>query len=111
MEAPVSAEKVTTGTPRICAREMLRRSRIALRVATRSIRAGLGSKTGHRMGHMSIADEPDGTIAAFRPLHVKRKILIHINNSNPILLADSPERHAVEQAGWDVAFDGMKVSL
>lgn len=75
------------------------------------IRAGLGSKSGHRMGHMSIADEPDGTIAAFRPLHVKRKILIHINNSNPILLADSPERRAVEQAGWDVAFDGMKVLL
>ncbi|MCG4262209.1 pyrroloquinoline quinone biosynthesis protein PqqB [Acetobacter senegalensis] len=75
------------------------------------VRAGLGVKTGKRMGHMSVADEPDGTIAAFRPLHIGRKILIHINNSNPILLSDSPERKEVEQAGWDVAFDGMRVTL
>ncbi|MCC6105456.1 pyrroloquinoline quinone biosynthesis protein PqqB [Acetobacter sp.] len=75
------------------------------------VRAGLGVKTGKRMGHMSVADEPDGTMAAFRPLHIGRKILIHINNSNPILLSDSPERKEVEQAGWDVAFDGMRVTL
>ncbi|CEF40405.1 pyrroloquinoline quinone biosynthesis protein PqqB [Acetobacter senegalensis] len=75
------------------------------------VRAGLGVKTGKRMGHMSVADEPDGTMAAFRPLHIGRKILIHINNSNPILLSDSPERKEVERAGWDVAFDGMRVTL
>ncbi|MFT8783930.1 pyrroloquinoline quinone biosynthesis protein PqqB [Acetobacter syzygii] len=75
------------------------------------LRAGLGSKTGKRMGHMSLADEPDGTFAAFAGLGVKRKILIHINNSNPVLLADSPERKQAEAAGWDVAFDGMKVRL
>ncbi|GAN64090.1 pyrroloquinoline quinone biosynthesis protein PqqB [Acetobacter indonesiensis NRIC 0313] len=75
------------------------------------LRAGLGAKTGKRMGHMSVADEPDGTMAAFRPLKIGRKILIHINNSNPILLSDSAERKAVEQAGWDVAFDGMRVTL
>ncbi|MFT9027474.1 pyrroloquinoline quinone biosynthesis protein PqqB [Acetobacter indonesiensis] len=75
------------------------------------VRAGLGAKTGKRMGHMSVADEPDGTMAAFRPLEIGRKILIHINNSNPILLSDSAERKAVEQAGWDVAFDGMRVTL
>jgi pyrroloquinoline quinone biosynthesis protein B len=75
------------------------------------IRAGLGSKTGHRMGHMSIADRPDGTIESFRSLDVRRKIFIHINNSNPVLLAETPERAAAEQAGWDVAFDGMKITL
>ncbi|MFT9015694.1 MAG: pyrroloquinoline quinone biosynthesis protein PqqB [Acetobacter sp.] len=75
------------------------------------IRAGLGSKTGHRMGHLSMADEPDGTIAAFRPLHVGRKVFIHINNSNPVLLADSPERRQAEDAGWDIAYDGMKITL
>lgn len=75
------------------------------------IRAGLGSKTGRRMGHMSIADTPDGTIESFRSLDVRRKILIHINNSNPVLLAETPERAAAEQAGWDVAFDGMKITL
>ncbi len=73
------------------------------------IRAGLGTKTGARMGHMSVAG-PAGTIAAFRSLDVGRKILIHINNSNPILLADSPERAIVEAAGWDVAYDGMEVT-
>ena len=74
------------------------------------IRAGLGSKTGLRMGHMSL-DGANGTIAAFRNIDVHRKILLHINNSNPILLDDSPERAAVEHAGWDVAFDGMDIQI
>ncbi|HEV2677441.1 MAG TPA: pyrroloquinoline quinone biosynthesis protein PqqB [Aliidongia sp.] len=74
------------------------------------IRAGLGAKTGARMGHMSI-DGPAGTIAAFRSLDIGRKILIHINNSNPVLLDDSPERALAEAAGWDVAHDGMEVTL
>ena len=39
------------------------------------------------------------------------KILLHINNSNPILLDDLPERAAVEEAGWDVAYDGMEIDL
>jgi pyrroloquinoline quinone biosynthesis protein B len=74
------------------------------------IRAGLGTKTGARMGHMSV-DGSAGTLAAFRSLEVGRKILIHINNSNPVLLDDSPERAIVEAAGWDVAYDGMEVTL
>lgn len=72
--------------------------------------AGLGPKTGARMGHMSVSG-PQGTMAAFRDLGVRRRVLIHINNSNPILLADSPERAAVEAAGWEVAYDGMEVAL
>ena len=74
------------------------------------IRAGLGPKTGQRMGHMSVSG-PDGTLAAFAGLDVKRRILLHINNSNPILLADSPERAQVAAAGWDVAYDGMELTL
>ncbi|NHN88645.1 pyrroloquinoline quinone biosynthesis protein PqqB [Acetobacter conturbans] len=74
------------------------------------LRAGLGEKTGQRMGHMSVND-PEGTIAAFRDLGVQRKILIHINNSNPILLADSPERAETEAAGWEVSHDGMRITL
>ncbi|HLB79745.1 MAG TPA: pyrroloquinoline quinone biosynthesis protein B, partial [Dongiaceae bacterium] len=50
-------------------------------------------------------------IAAFAPLGVGRKVFVHINNSNPILLADSPERAATEAAGWEVAHDGMEVTL
>jgi pyrroloquinoline quinone biosynthesis protein B len=74
------------------------------------IRAGLGQKTGRRMGHMSLTGE-GGTLDAFAPLGVKRKILLHINNSNPVLLDDSPERAEAEAAGWEVAFDGMEVDL
>jgi len=74
------------------------------------IRAGLGPKSGRRMGHMSVSGA-DGTIAAFADLGVRRKVLLHINNSNPMLLDDSDERAAAERAGWQVAFDGMRVTL
>ena len=74
------------------------------------IRAGTGTKTGRRMGHMSVHG-PDGTLAAFRDLDVRRKILIHINNSNPTLLRDSAERETARAAGWEVAFDGMEITL
>jgi pyrroloquinoline quinone biosynthesis protein B len=53
---------------------------------------------------------PDGTVAAFRDIAVKRKILVHINNSNPILVDGSPERGLLAKAGWEVAHDGMEVS-
>jgi pyrroloquinoline quinone biosynthesis protein B len=74
------------------------------------LRAGVGAKTGLRMGHMSVSG-PNGTLAAFAALDVRRKILLHINNSNPVLLDDSPERAAVEAAGWEVAYDGMEIQL
>ena len=54
---------------------------------------------------------PNGTIEAFRTIDVRRKILLHINNSNPILLDDSPEHGFVRAAGWEVAHDGMEVDL
>jgi pyrroloquinoline quinone biosynthesis protein B len=73
------------------------------------IRLGLGPKTGQRMGHMSVSG-PDGTIASFRDIAVKRKILVHINNSNPILIDESVERAGVVKEGWEVAYDGMEVS-
>ena len=72
--------------------------------------AGLGTKTGARMGHMSLGGE-GGTLAAFEGLTEARKILVHLNNSNPVLLDDSPERAEVERAGWEVAFDGMEIAL
>ncbi len=73
-------------------------------------RQGAGSKTGRRMGHMSLSG-PEGTLAVFADSPVARKVLIHINNTNPILLADSVERAAVEAAGWEVAYDGMEITL
>jgi pyrroloquinoline quinone biosynthesis protein B len=74
------------------------------------IRMGLGGKTGQRMGHISIAGD-DGAIAAFAGLGVSRRIFMHINNSNPVLLDDSPQRREAEAAGWEIAFDGMEVRL
>jgi pyrroloquinoline quinone biosynthesis protein B len=74
------------------------------------IRTGTGTKTGQRMGHMSVSD-PAGTLAAFASLGVQRRVLVHMNNSNPILLGDTPERLAVERAGWEVAYDGMELAL
>ncbi|GBR44562.1 pyrroloquinoline quinone biosynthesis protein PqqB [Neokomagataea thailandica] len=74
------------------------------------IRAGLSPKTGKRMGHVSVAD-PDGPMASFKDCAKPQKVLIHINNSNPILLDNSPERDAVTQAGWTIAADGMTFRL
>ncbi|WP_043838635.1 pyrroloquinoline quinone biosynthesis protein PqqB [Muricoccus aerilatus] len=74
------------------------------------IRAGAGPKTGARMGHMSISGEA-GVIAAFEGLGVRRRILVHLNNTNPVLLEDSSERAAVAAAGWEVAEDGMEITL
>jgi pyrroloquinoline quinone biosynthesis protein B len=71
--------------------------------------AGAGTKTGRRMGHMPI-DGRDGTLAALSDLKARR-IFIHINNTNPVLVAGSPERGRVEAAGWEVASDGMVVAL
>jgi pyrroloquinoline quinone biosynthesis protein B len=73
------------------------------------IAARAGAKTGRRMGHMPV-DGPDGTLAALAGL-ARRRILIHINNTNPILIEGSPQRRAVEAAGFEVAEDGMRIEL
>lgn len=74
------------------------------------IAAGLGSKTGQRMGHMSMSGK-DGAMAALEGLGISRKIFLHINNSNPALLPDSAERAAVEHAGWQIPSDGMEINI
>ena len=72
--------------------------------------AGLGPKTGRRMGHMSLGGE-GGVIAAFRDIDVGQKVVVHMNNSNPVLLADSLERAEAEAAGWKIGYDGMDLEL
>lgn len=73
------------------------------------IATGTGEKSGRRMGHMSL-DGADGTLTALAGLG-GRRILIHINNTNPILIEDSPQRRQVEAAGFEVAEDGMEIVL
>lgn len=77
---------------------------------TEMIDQGLMPKTGARMGHMSMSG-PEGTVAAFAALNVSQKVFVHINNSNPVLDDNSPERKAVEAAGWTVGYDGMEIRL
>lgn len=72
-------------------------------------RAGVGEKTGARMGHMAMSG-PRGSIEAFAGLGVKRKVFIHINNTNPVLDPASAERKTAEEAGWEIGCDQMELS-
>jgi pyrroloquinoline quinone biosynthesis protein B len=74
------------------------------------VRQQLSDKTGQRMGHISMSGG-GGSMAAIEGLAVSRRIYIHINTSNPVLIHGSPERAQVERAGWEIAFDGMEVRL
>ena len=73
------------------------------------IQAGVGAKTGRRMGHVPIGG-PGGSLERLAGL-AGRRIFLHINNTNPILLKGSPERSQVEAAGFEVGYDGMDVRL
>ncbi len=72
------------------------------------IEAGLTEKTGRRMGHISISGH-QGVLEKFCDSRIQRKVFIHINNSNPVLLDDTEQRRKVEEAGWEVAYDGMEL--
>ncbi len=71
---------------------------------------GAGTKTGQRMGHLCMSG-PNGSIAGFESLSVHRKVFIHMNNTNPVLVDGSPERCAAEASGWEIAHDGMEIGL
>ena len=73
------------------------------------ISTGTGNKTGRRMGHMPL-DGEDGTLAALAGLP-GRRILTHINNTNPILIEGSPNARMVEAPGFEIAEDGMEIVL
>lgn len=71
---------------------------------------GITSKTGYRMGHVSMSG-PDGTMARLADLTIGRRIFIHINTTNPALVARTPERVAANQAGWHIPIDGEELVL
>lgn len=73
------------------------------------ILAGLGQKTGKRMGHMSMSG-PDGSITAFEGLEIATKVFVHMNNTNPVLRPDSDEKARAEAAGWIIGQDGMEIT-
>lgn len=74
------------------------------------IRLGAGPKTGRRMGHMPMTGA-GGTLEALAGIAAGRRIFVHVNNTNPALLADSAERAHLAAAGWEVAEDGMELVL
>lgn len=71
------------------------------------VRLGLAGKTSRSMGHLPM----DAALAQLPSSRVRRTIFVHMNNTNPVLLPDSPERRAVEDRGMEVAMDGLEVEV
>lgn len=74
------------------------------------IQLGIAGKTSREMGHLPISGA-DGSLEQLAPLLIERRIYIHINNTNPILLEDAPERRIVEEHGLEVAADGLELEI
>ena len=74
------------------------------------IRTGRSSKTAREMGHLPLSGS-DGLLAQFPADATARKILVHINNTNPILNEESEEHREVLKAGFEIAYDGMDICL
>jgi len=74
------------------------------------ISAGVGSKTAREMGHLPISGV-GGLLQEFDSGKRGRCVLIHMNNTNPVLDEESPEHHEVRQAGWELAYDGLEFEL
>ena len=71
---------------------------------------GVGTKRAREMGHLPQSGD-DGMIQALKEFPQARKILIHINNTNPILDEESWQRQVLNDEGIEVAFDGMEIEL
>jgi pyrroloquinoline quinone biosynthesis protein B len=74
------------------------------------IAAGVGHKTGARMGHLAMSGEA-GSIAGLADARIGRRIFVHINNTHPVLDENSAEHATVRAAGWEVAHDGMEMEF
>lgn len=71
---------------------------------------GIGTRGAEEMAHWPVGG-PNGSLPVLATARASRRILIHVNNTNPILREDSPERRAVSAAGVEVAYDGMEVVI
>jgi pyrroloquinoline quinone biosynthesis protein B len=74
------------------------------------IRLGVSSKRARDIGHLPQSG-PGGMIGVLKPLKAPRKILIHVNNTNPVLDEDSAERRQLDSLGIEIAYDGMDLQL
>ncbi|UFM66034.1 pyrroloquinoline quinone biosynthesis protein PqqB [Paracoccus sp. MA] len=73
------------------------------------VRAGLGAKTGRRMGHVPVSG-PGGSLDGLRAVPLGARIYVHLNNSNPLVDPASPERAEAQAAGWQIGHDGMEIA-
>lgn len=73
-------------------------------------RAGVGTKPAREMGHLALSGE-GGILETLERLPRTRKFVIHINNTNPILDENSPQRAELERLGIEVAYDGLDITL
>ena len=71
---------------------------------------GISDRSARDMGHVPLTGS-GGSLDVLAGLQRPRTVLVHINNTNPILLEDSAEREAVVRAGVEVAYDGLEVDL
>jgi pyrroloquinoline quinone biosynthesis protein B len=74
------------------------------------IRLGVAGRTAREMGHLPISG-PGGSLEQLARFPIERTIYIHLNNTNPLLLEDAPERCIVEQHGMEVAVDGLELQV
>jgi pyrroloquinoline quinone biosynthesis protein B len=74
------------------------------------VRLGLASKTARDMGHLAVGG-PGGSLEVLAGLPAERRIYVHINNTNPMLLEDSLEHAAVTARGVEIAADGLEVEV
>lgn len=73
-------------------------------------RAGAGARRARDMGHVPLAG-PEGSLGTLAALSRTRVVLVHVNNTNPVLLEDSPERRQLDAAGVEVAEDGLVLQV
>jgi pyrroloquinoline quinone biosynthesis protein B len=74
------------------------------------IRLRIGERTARQMDHLPVSG-PDGSLERLAALPCRHRVYTHINNTNPMLLEDGPERTLVERRGWLVGADGMTFTL
>jgi pyrroloquinoline quinone biosynthesis protein B len=74
------------------------------------IRLGIADRTAREMDHLPVSG-PDGSLEQLATLKAPRRVYTHINNTNPMLIEDSPERAQVERLGLAVGMDGMQFDI
>jgi pyrroloquinoline quinone biosynthesis protein B len=71
---------------------------------------GFLEKSAEDLAHCPVGGS-EGSLSMLSKIAAPRRVFVHINNTNPMLREDSPERKVVEAAGWRVAWDGMEITV